>query len=218
MPIPLPNLDDRDFAQLTAQARALIPTVGPEWTNHNAADPGITLVELLAWLTEMLLFQVNEVTPQHTEKFLGLLNEPGWAGTGTAGLTEATRATILALRERYRAVTAEDYEDLTRAWSGTEPAAALGGIQRVHCIPRRDLTAADPLVRGAPAPGHVSVVIVPVPVPGADDPQPRPTPELCAALWEFLDGRRTLTTHHHVIAPNYVPVEFGADLAPSEGV
>jgi hypothetical protein len=194
MPIPLPNLDDRDFAQLTAQARALIPTLGPEWTNHNPADPGIVLVELLAWLTEMLLFQVNEVTPEHTEKFLRLLNEPDWPGIGTAGLPEPTRAAIVALRERYRAVTAEDYEHLTLAWSGTDAAMALGGVQRVHCIPRRNLAAADPDVRGAPAPGHVSVVIVPIPVPGADDPEPRPTPELCAALWAFLDGRRTLTT------------------------
>ena len=59
MPIPLPNLDDRSFDELTAEARALIPGLQPDWTDHNPSDPGITLVELLAWLTEMLLFQIT---------------------------------------------------------------------------------------------------------------------------------------------------------------
>src|SRR5205085_984136 len=78
MPIPLPNLDDRTFDDLTLEARALIPGLAPGWTNHNVSDPGITLIELLAWLTEMLLFEVNQVPPGHTEKFLQLLNGPGW--------------------------------------------------------------------------------------------------------------------------------------------
>ena len=46
MPIPLPNLDDWTYADLTAEARALIPSLCPEWTNHNPSDPGITLIEL----------------------------------------------------------------------------------------------------------------------------------------------------------------------------
>src|SRR5215212_957024 len=80
MPIPLPNLDDRTYAELTAEARALIPGLHPGWTNHNPTDPGIVLVELLAWLTEMLLFQVNEIPAAADEKFLQLLNGavPAW--------------------------------------------------------------------------------------------------------------------------------------------
>ena len=79
MPIPLPNLDDRTFEQLMTQARGLIPGLQPEWTNHNESDPGIVLVELLAWLTEMLLYRVNQIPQANVEKFLGLLNEPDWS-------------------------------------------------------------------------------------------------------------------------------------------
>ena len=35
MPIPLPNLDDRTYADLTDEARALIPRLLRGWTDHN---------------------------------------------------------------------------------------------------------------------------------------------------------------------------------------
>ena len=50
MPISLPNLDDRRWAELVDEGRALIPLYSRDWTNHNAADPGITLIELFAWI------------------------------------------------------------------------------------------------------------------------------------------------------------------------
>src|SRR5690349_4133941 len=53
MPLPLPNLDDRSYTDLVEEARRLIPTYAPEWTNHNPSDPGIMLIELFAYLTEM---------------------------------------------------------------------------------------------------------------------------------------------------------------------
>jgi hypothetical protein len=141
MPIPLPNLDDRSYADLTAEARALIPSLDPAWTNHNPSDPGITLVELLAWLTEMLLFQVNQVTPASTENFLKLLNGPRWARPDGVSLDAAIRQTIVGLRERYRAVTAADYEWLALdAWPLSDAAEKLPGggkLARVHCVPRR---------------------------------------------------------------------------------
>ena len=54
MPIRLPNLDDRRYAELVEEALELIPVHAPQWTNHNPSDPGIMLVELFAYLTEML--------------------------------------------------------------------------------------------------------------------------------------------------------------------
>jgi hypothetical protein len=230
MPIPLPNLDDRTYAELTAEAQALIPSLDPAWTNHNPSDPGIVLVELLAWLTEMLLFQVNEIPPANTEKFLKLLNGPAWVRPETTSLDAAIRQTVLDLRERYRAVTPDDYEWLAlHAWPRSEPAAGLGPgrleIRRVRCIPRRDLSATDPAVRRAPAPAHVSLVVVPEPelepAPGPGGAGPQPTEEeradqLRAALWTFLDARRTLTTRHHVVGPDYLPVEIAANLALRE--
>ena len=52
MAIELPNLDDHTYAELVDEARASIPVLYPAWTDHNPSDPGMTLVELLAWLAE----------------------------------------------------------------------------------------------------------------------------------------------------------------------
>ena len=79
MPLQLPNLDDRRYADLVEEARALIPTYTPEWTNHNPSDPGITLIELFAFLSEMLLYRLNRVTAANILSFLKLLN--GTIGT-----------------------------------------------------------------------------------------------------------------------------------------
>ena len=204
MPIPLPNLDDRTFDDLTSEARALIPGLAPAWTNHNVSDPGITLIELLAWLTEMLLFQVNQVPAAHTEKFLRLLNGPSWSRPDTQSLDAAARQTALELRQRYRAVDAGDYEALALA--------ADGRVQRVRCVPDRNLEAADPGQRRALAPAHVSLVVVPRRSPDQPDP-PQPPDELRTALWILLDDRRMLTARHHVVGPSYVPVQISANLA-----
>ncbi len=218
MPIPLPNLDDRSYADLTAEAQALIPSLDPAWTNHNPSDPGITLVELLAWLTEMLLFQVNQVTPASTENFLKLLNGPGWARPDGVSLEAAIRQTIVGLRERYRAVTAADYEWLAlNAWPRSDAAGKLPGggkLARVHCVPRRNLSATDPAARRAEAPAHVSTVVLPKTPPapgGASDSA------LLDALSRFFDERRTLTTRHHVVEPGYLAVEISANLALHDG-
>jgi len=54
-------LDDRTFDDIVSEAIRLIPRYCPEWTNHNPTDPGITLVELFAWMTEMSLYRLNQV-------------------------------------------------------------------------------------------------------------------------------------------------------------
>ena len=61
MSLPVPNLDDRKFQDIVDEAKRLIPTFCPEWTNHNLSDPGVALIELFAWMTEMTLFRLNQV-------------------------------------------------------------------------------------------------------------------------------------------------------------
>src|SRR5437660_12430227 len=112
MPLQLPNLDDRRYNDLVAEALTRIPTYSPEWTNHNPSDPGITLVELFAYLTDMLLYRLNRVTDDNTRKFLKLLNGPDWVEPANADLREEIRQAVMSIRERYRAVTADDYEFL----------------------------------------------------------------------------------------------------------
>lgn len=74
MPLLLPNLDDRKWAELVDEGRALIPVYGPEWTDHNASDPGITLIELLAWIAEMDIYELNQISDRERLKFLRLVD------------------------------------------------------------------------------------------------------------------------------------------------
>lgn len=200
MAIDIPTLDDRSYEDLLAEALARIPSLAPEWTDYNASDPGIGLVELIAWLTDMLIYRVGQIPDAVYEVFLTLLNgrvrlptAPDIAAaagvapddsaittlnvrfglpidavraamqgaglaadaenrdltpedidalaagigslgsmlaTGAAGSLEArTRVTMLSLRERSRAVTAEDYEHLAvNVWPRSRLADALAVI------------------------------------------------------------------------------------------
>ncbi len=67
------RLDLRQFQDIVDEARRLIPRYCPEWTDHNVSDPGITIVELFAWMTEMILYQLNRVPDEMHEHFLDLL-------------------------------------------------------------------------------------------------------------------------------------------------
>jgi len=73
MALPLPDLDTRRWTDLTEEARTLLPRLAPGWTDHNVHDPGITLIELIAWLIEQDIYRVNRVPERHRRKFLQLL-------------------------------------------------------------------------------------------------------------------------------------------------
>lgn len=68
-----PILDDRSFNDIVAEAKARIPRYTPEWTDYNPGDPGIALVELFAWMTEQLIFRLNQVPKLSYLKFLELI-------------------------------------------------------------------------------------------------------------------------------------------------
>lgn len=73
MSLPKPKLDNLTFEQLVSKAKRLIPRYAPQWTDHNITDPGITLIEILAWLTETSLYRLNLITETHLRKYLQLL-------------------------------------------------------------------------------------------------------------------------------------------------
>ena len=74
MPLPDIKLDDRTYETLVADAMRRIPGYTPEWTDFNDSDPGITLVQLFAWLEEMILYRLNKVPDKNFIEFLKLLN------------------------------------------------------------------------------------------------------------------------------------------------
>src|SRR6266853_2175493 len=71
--IPAPKLDDRTYADIVAEAMRLIPRYCPEWTDHNPSDPGITLLELTAWMTELILYRLNRVPEKNYVAFLNMV-------------------------------------------------------------------------------------------------------------------------------------------------
>lgn len=73
MSIALPNLDDRRWSDLVEQGRALVPLYAPEWTDHNVSDPGITLMELFAWVAEMDIYRLNRLCDAQKLRLLALM-------------------------------------------------------------------------------------------------------------------------------------------------
>jgi predicted phage baseplate assembly protein len=73
MTLPVPTLDDRQFQDIVDEAKRLIGRHCPEWTNHNLSDPGVALIELFAWMTELTLYRINQVPERLYTKFLELM-------------------------------------------------------------------------------------------------------------------------------------------------
>lgn len=103
MSLPKPILDDRQFQSIVDEAKKRIPHYSPEWTDHNVSDPGVTLIELLAWMTEIILYRLNQVPDLHFIKFMEMLGiqlqEPHPAHTNvTFWLTAPQQAPVLIPR------------------------------------------------------------------------------------------------------------------------
>lgn len=73
MALAVPKLDDRKFQDIVDEAKKRIPHYCREWTDHNVSDPGVTLIELFAWMTETLLYRLNQVPDLHYIKFMQTL-------------------------------------------------------------------------------------------------------------------------------------------------
>ena len=205
MALTLPQLDDRTWKDLVEEARALIPGMTPEWTNFNASDPGITLVELFAYLTETLLYRVNRVSDPSQRAFLKLINGPAWQDHGDLGRN--IRNTLVGLRHCHRAVTARDFETL--AMEVNNRPEFKERVARAHCLPRRNLEGGGSAQQDTP--GHVTVLILPT--TGS-----RPSEELLRRVRAILEPARLITTRVHVVAPRFASVKIRITLVIQKGV
>jgi hypothetical protein len=101
MAIEPPRLDDRAYDDLVADLRARIPAHTPEWTPQ-PGDPGLTLLELFAWLADTILYRANLVPERTRLAFLALLGErlrPAEAARGLVALAlDEPVVTALELR------------------------------------------------------------------------------------------------------------------------
>jgi hypothetical protein len=215
MTLPLPNLDDRTYANLVEEAISQIPLEYPEWTDHNPTDTGIILIELLAWLSEMVLYRVNQIPDENYASFLNLLKGEEWKLPINVSNQERQKIlqweiqkTLLELRQTYRAVTPEDYEKLVLDdWNQSQGANGLK-IARVKCLAQRNLESQDNKI----AKGHISLVVVP-----ENDSQDNQVKDKYTALFKFLDHRKLLTTRLHIVEPEYISLTIEAELVLQDG-
>lgn len=86
MPLTEPTFDTRTYREILNEALARIPTHNPEWTNYNEADPGITLLQLFAFMSESIIYRANLIPERNRRKFLRLLGIPMLAAEAAHGL------------------------------------------------------------------------------------------------------------------------------------
>lgn len=61
------------FQTLVDQARTRIQSYCPEWTELNLSDPGVTLIELFAYMTSQLNYRLNRIPERNYLEFLKLV-------------------------------------------------------------------------------------------------------------------------------------------------
>jgi hypothetical protein len=70
------RLGDRTYEQILQEAVSRIPVHTPEWTNFNASDPGITLLELFASIADPIYYRLDLIPERVRLKFLRLTGLP----------------------------------------------------------------------------------------------------------------------------------------------
>jgi len=191
MPLSVPNLDDRTYDQLAAEARSLLPQYFPAWTDHNPSDPGITLLELFAFLMETVIYQLNRILERSLEHFAalaGVKRSPG------EKIGEMLRRATEEVDARFRAVTREDFELLAKE-------ALPGEMARARAVVTLE---ENPGVY----PGEQTLQVILVP-DAPLDPAPKPGKEQCEKVFQFLRQRCLITTRIQAREPEYTPVRIG---------
>ena len=143
MPLPVPSLDDRLFDDLTAEVRALIPRNFPAWTDHNLSDPGITLLELFAFLAEAAFYQLDQIPERTLERFGELAGATRLPGEPVGAFL---RRAVEAMAAINRAITPADTE-----------LVVASGVFAVDPPLSAQLAAATPAAMLAPLPGPVTL-------------------------------------------------------------
>lgn len=86
MPLKPPPIDNRRYAQWRDELLARAQVHTPEWTNFGQGDPGVTLVQLFAFLAENLSYRANLNPVRNRAKFLQLLRVPLQPASAASGL------------------------------------------------------------------------------------------------------------------------------------
>lgn len=152
MPIQRPDLDDLRYERLRELLISRIPVHAPEWTDHNASDPGIALLELFAWMTEQVGYRFNQVADRNYIAFLELLGvrlNPAQAATSRLALVMVKPETLKAFRVPAGSLATADTDEAPEFEVDAEIAAVpaqLGALVSTLSTDLRDVSLdAEPL-------------------------------------------------------------------------
>ncbi|GAA4474461.1 putative baseplate assembly protein [Phytohabitans houttuyneae] len=188
MTVPLPRLDDLTWDALMTATRQRIPAEsGGAWTLHAPADPGVTVLELLAYLLEQRLYRLDQVPDALVVAVLRLLGVPGPAPAVPAAtvlrLTGSAPAGTVFTRDPLEQLTFTLDEDVTVApvrdvtvWAGgRDRGADLRAGRGVPLLPAGGDAASfrvDVAFDGAaPPPGTVVSLLFDLDTPAGVPPQ-----------------------------------------------
>jgi hypothetical protein len=207
------------FDELVREGGSLISVYAPQWTNHNPSDPGITLLELLAYFSEILAYRSLRITPDAKLHFLRLLegraaslSDP-LVGQPSSLVEQAIRVRVAALSRVECAVTPDDFERLAVDAAATY----LSGSPslRAKCVPGIDLRGAvetgRPAITDASADVSIALALDPeLPSDVADG--------VCRHVQEVLAPRCLLTTRAYVVRAPHLRVFLACRISPEPGV
>ncbi|MDA8116372.1 MAG: putative baseplate assembly protein [Actinomycetota bacterium] len=180
MALPSPNLDDRRFQDLVDEAKRMVQRRSGVWTDHNVSDPGVTLIETFAYMTDLLLYRLNRVPDKIYLKFLDLLGvqlfPPNAATSEVTFWLSAPQADIMTIPRGTRTSTQrqssssqpivfETVEDLQIIPSSVASASTVSAsgqeTDRTSVLSRQSFAAfSDP-----PVPGESLLIGLPAAVP-----------------------------------------------------
>ncbi len=143
MSLSIPNLDDRSFLDLVTEAREQIRRTDPSWTDLSVHDPGMALVEVFAYLTEVMIYRLNQVPEKSYLSFLNLLGvgrhppAAAWADV-TFTRTGSDNSAALRVPAGTRITAARGADPAPVVFTTTEPAqidpgAAAATVRLHHC-------------------------------------------------------------------------------------
>ncbi|MFN8073811.1 MAG: baseplate J/gp47 family protein [Kineosporiaceae bacterium] len=174
MPLPVPRLDDRDFAQLLAEAKALIAARSPQWSDLSPGDPGVTLLEAFAYLTDTLLYRVNKVPDKAFVQFLNLIGVrlgPPASASVEVTFSLATPATADVVVPRGARVTTARSGTDAPVFATVADAVVVAGQREASVLARHgDVVEAEAVGVGTGGPGQAyALARPPVTLPTGDD-------------------------------------------------
>ena len=139
MSLPLPDIDNLDFDKLVEQARLMIPRYAEEWTDHNVHDPGMTLIELAAWIVDQQVYSAGFVSDEHLAAFAALLGVRPQAASAARGLVWPDANAI----PRDPTIAGTDLPAGSRVVSRQTPDVIFRTVSNLHLSPARMIDPPD---------------------------------------------------------------------------